>query len=477
MSKFTLALDPIRSWDVLLSSDNTYRTKVRDERHVVMEGMAADLAATIEYSGSNFGVNGAGLRAGTATVDTYRMTIGGQVVLEITGASVTGAPLSAWVQGDGSAFLPAALAGDDTFLLSNLADRRNGFAGDDILHGFGGNDTLLGGDGNDTLHGNEGNDRLDGENGLDTAVGGRGSDTFYGGAGTDTFVSGMLRKLIRVDVVGSTATLSEPVDRDTVYDVERLAFLDGTLHLDPTGAAGQVWRLYGAALGRPAETTGLSAWVAMLDSGTASLTDTANNFLNSAEFAARYGDLDNPGFVTRLYANVLGRSPDAAGLEGWTSTLAGGASRASVLLGFSESAEYRDLTRFATVNKLWTVDAEAMDVLRCYVTILDRTPDAGGLAFWTSARDNDLTNAEMMDEFIGSAEFQTRFGGLSNEGFVSRLYPIALDRTADAAGQAYWTSALDSGAVQRRDVVQGFAYSDEMTLKLLPLVGDGIAFA
>jgi len=29
----------------------------------------------------------------------------------------------------------------------------------------------------------------------------------------------------------------------------------------------------------------------------------------------------------------------------------------------------------------------------------------------------------------------------------------------------------------RRDVVQGFAYSDEMTVKLLPLVGDGIAFA
>ena len=60
-----------------------------------MEGMAADLAATIEYSGSNFGVNGAGLRAGTATVGTYRMTIGGQVVLEITDTSVTGAPLSA----------------------------------------------------------------------------------------------------------------------------------------------------------------------------------------------------------------------------------------------------------------------------------------------------------------------------------------------------------------------------------------------
>lgn len=29
----------------------------------------------------------------------------------------------------------------------------------------------------------------------------------------------------------------------------------------------------------------------------------------------------------------------------------------------------------------------------------------------------------------------------------------------------------------RRDVVQGFAYSDEMTQKLLPLVSEGVVFA
>ena len=477
MSVFTLAVDPIRSWDVLLSPYIEYRVQTRDDKRVVLGSTVDGLPATIEYSGSGFGANGAGLSAGTAVVDTYRLTVGGQVVLALTDASVTGAPLAAWADGYAGAFLPAALAGDDVFSLSNLSDRRNGFGGNDVMHGLGGSDALFGGDGNDTLRGGEGNDKLEGENGDDLVVGGRGDDYASGGAGTDTFLTGALRKQVQVDAGGWTANLSGPEGRDKLYDFERVAFADGTLHLDPAGAAGQVWRLYGAALGRPAETTGLSAWVGALDAGAASLAAAANGFVGSAEFALRYGALDDAGFATRLYLNVLGRAPDAAGLEHWTSKLAGGTSRAEILLGFSESAEFRDKTHSATANKLWTVDPEAMDVLRCYMAILDRAPDAGGLASWIAVRENGLTNAGMVDAFIGSAEFQTRFGALSDADFVARMYLAALDRPADAAGHAAWTATLDSGAIARRDVVQGFAYSDEMTQKLLPLVTDGIAFA
>jgi hypothetical protein len=44
-------------------------------------------------------------------------------------------------------------------------------------------------------------------------------------------------------------------------------------------------------------------------------------------------------------------------------------------------------------------------------------------------------------------------------------------------GQADWTAALKRGDNHRHDVIKGFAYSDEMTAKLLPVVDDGIAFA
>jgi len=38
--------------------------------------------------------------------------------------------------------------------------------------------------------------------------------------------------------------------------------------------------------------------------------------------------------------NVLGRNPDNAGLTNWTNSLNAGNSRASVVIGFSESAEH-----------------------------------------------------------------------------------------------------------------------------------------
>ncbi len=119
----------------------------------------------------------------------------------------------------------------------------------------------------------------------------------------------------------------------------------------------------------------------------------------------------------------------------------------------------------------------AADVMRFYETVLDRLPDAGGLGFWIDAREHGLTLQHMADAFTGSAEFQARYGALSNQGFVERLYLNALDRAGEAEGVAHWTGALDAGALPRAGVVMGFAFSHEMTAKLAPLVADGIVFA
>ncbi len=45
---------------------------------------------------------------------------------------------------------------------------------------------------------------------------------------------------------------------------------------------------------------------------------------DSAEFQERYGTLDNAGFTTLLYNNVLGRQPDSAGLAAWTASINSG---------------------------------------------------------------------------------------------------------------------------------------------------------
>jgi endoglucanase len=415
----------------------------------------------------------------SGTITSYRDSWEGVPLWTFTGFSLTASEILRYGSGPDPYYgiEEHVLRGADTITGTNGDNSISGREGDDELHGRAGADRLWGNEGADRLFGEAGNDSLDGAVGDDTLNGGAGDDSLAGWLGRDTAETSALRRQVAVTTTDGGVTMAGPEGTDTLSGVEVLRFADGALHLDPTGAAGQVWRLYEAALGRAPEATGLGAWTDALDARATTLADAAEDFIGSTEFAQRFGRLDDAGFVARLYANVLGREPDAAGLEHWTCSLANGASRAEVLLAFSESAEHRAATD-ASTGRLWAVDPDGVEVVRCYLTALDRQPDAAGLAGWTARlKSGQLTGAEMTDGFVASAEFQARFGALSNEDFVELLYLHALDRPADVAGLAAWTSWLDSGAIGRRDVVHAFAYGDEMTQKVLPLVDDGIAFA
>jgi hypothetical protein len=110
----------------------------------------------------------------------------------------------------------------------------------------------------------------------------------------------------------------------------------------PDAQTASVARLYYAELGRAPDAAGLSFWTSGLAVGTASLQDEASALASSPEFIGRYGALDDAGFVNQLYRNVLGRDGDAQGVAAWTANLAGAAPRGSVVIGFSESQEFKD---------------------------------------------------------------------------------------------------------------------------------------
>ncbi len=96
--------------------------------------------------------------------------------------------------------------------------------------------------------------------------------------------------------------------------------------------------------GRLPDAPGLVAWKGALDGGQATLAQVAGAFAGSAEFQSKYGALDNRGFAGALYQNTLHRVADQAGLDHWTGVLNSGASRAEVVLAFSESAKHIALT-------------------------------------------------------------------------------------------------------------------------------------
>ncbi|MYM32614.1 DUF4214 domain-containing protein [Duganella sp. CY15W] len=128
-----------------------------------------------------------------------------------------------------------------------------------------------------------------------------------------------------------------------------LQFADATVSLDvDDGIPGQMYRLYQAAFNRVPDLAGLGAQINGMNNGL-SLEQIAQNFIDSREFSDTYGALNNTAFVTQLYANVLKRAPDAAGLAFHVGNLEGTnpggrvLSRAIVLFGFSESAENKAL--------------------------------------------------------------------------------------------------------------------------------------
>lgn len=181
---------------------------------------------------------------------------------------------------------------------------------------------LIGTAGNNMLAAGAGGGLLDGKEGVDTAVFANTSANYkLSTDGTNVTV---------LDYVnGSTTTLA---------NVERVQFSDKTLALDINGNAGEAYRLYQAAFNRTPDKGGLGYWIDSMDGGH-TLMQVANSFIESAEFHDRYGANPNDAqYVEALYANVLHRTPDAAGYDFWLHSIQL-VSRAQVLVDFSESAE------------------------------------------------------------------------------------------------------------------------------------------
>jgi hypothetical protein len=158
-----------------------------------------------------------------------------------------------------------------------------------------------------------------------------------------------------------------------------------------------VTRLYFAYFRRIPDYGGLTFWVNQYRSGTP-LSAISQSFAQSQEFIDTYGSLNNTQFVTLVYNNVLGRAPDPGGLAFWTGQLDSGAmSRGQVMLGFSESAEFKA----AIFNEVY--------VTQIYIGMLRRSPDAGGFAFWVGSMDSGAPGIGLIGGFLGSAEYRARF--------------------------------------------------------------------
>ena len=165
-----------------------------------------------------------------------------------------------------------------------------------------------------------------------------------------------------------------------------------------------VVRVYRAFLGRAPDAGGLRFWIGrrrnVAPAKTWTVSQISESFTASNEFKLKYGALTNRQFVTRIYIDVLGRPADTAGVDYWTHKLdTKSKTRAQVMVGFSESNEYK------------TKQAQNTDLAIAYIYLLGRTPNAAETTDWTTREKAGTTNAVLLDELLSSAGYATHITG------------------------------------------------------------------
>ncbi|MEO6988943.1 MAG: DUF4214 domain-containing protein [Aquihabitans sp.] len=149
--------------------------------------------------------------------------------------------------------------------------------------------------------------------------------------------------------------------------------------------------------------------------------------------------------VDAIYQTVLERSPDMAGRDYWVSRLNTGTPLLTVAKTIAKSREG------------WS-----NSVNDTYVIALDRMADPTGLEYWTGALLRDQRPAYLAGQLFASSEAygnamsEADPDATASEAFVSYLYERVLDRGPDASGLAYWSGRIDAapnGSIARIAVV------------------------
>ena len=139
---------------------------------------------------------------------------------------------------------------------------------------------------------------------------------------------------------------------------------------DNTGNVDPVARLYSAYFLRNPDPGGFHYWLTKKRNGT-NLSAISNTFATSSEFKNRYGSLSNGAFVNLVYQNVLGRAGEPSGVTFWTNQLnAGKKTRGQVMANFSESSEYKRVSK------------PKIDLAVATLLLLDRKPYDMDTTYW-----------------------------------------------------------------------------------------------
>jgi len=155
----------------------------------------------------------------------------------------------------------------------------------------------------------------------------------------------------------------------------------------------------------------------------------------------------DPRFVGRVYFASLGRTPTTAETDFQiANALNKGLSRIDFALSFLTAPEFNAAARY---------------VAGLYVGVLARDAEYGGWVFQRNALAIGAVNQlQLTANFLNSAEFQLKFGALSNAEFARLMYRNILLREPTPTEANFQANALNTGT-PRVNLASNFLNSPE----------------
>ncbi|MBR2066719.1 MAG: DUF4214 domain-containing protein [Solobacterium sp.] len=229
---------------------------------------------------------------------------------------------------------------------------------------------------------------------------------------------------------------------------------------------GFVARLYREVLNREPDTKGFQYWVNQLKTKKTNAAGIVKNFFESNELKKK--KLSNKKYINLLFTAVLGRTADQEGLKHWNSVLGKSVSKIALIQNFVTSKEFTQLCKTYGIERgSLTVKYSEQNpgvtnfIKRLYSKCLGRAADSKGLEDWAQRVLKDgYTGAQLVENFFGSQEMTAK--KLKAQDTIKLLYSTMLNRSADAKGLAYWTNEVNNGKTIE-EVMAGFVASKEFT--------------
>ena len=202
---------------------------------------------------------------------------------------------------------------------------------------------------------------------------------------------------------------------------------------DRDAATAFVTRLYNNFLGRTPDDAGLESWLSAMKDGRCTGVKLVHGFVFSPEFTSN--PMDDEEYVAAMYETILGREPDQGGFDAWVSVLKRGCTRGKILEGFLNSPEMGAICGSMGVEQGKYVSHDLLDrntnltffVSRFYNNALGRGADENGLRGWVAELAlNQMDGARLADAFLKSKEFGEK--RMTDEEFLEVVNKTMFDR-------------------------------------------------